>query len=151
MKITTVKVSAGRTFNHPYEQYANFRSHAELEASLDAGEDPIAVTKTLQAQVEQLAEDHKQGLLKSVEELHNLGERQQEMIGLKRQLTGAQKRLEEIRREWPDIEQLKLSEKNIEQPAPPPFRASPSYVQSPPQEARELRQDEEEHSDDVQF
>ncbi len=103
MKIRHVKVSAGRTFNHPHEQYSNLRSDAILEADIDEGEDAIGCAKALQAKVEELAEDHKQHLLRTIEELYELGERTAEMRGLQKQLTAAQLRLDEIRGKHPEL------------------------------------------------
>lgn len=103
MKVTEIVVTAGRTFNHPHEQYSNLKPSVVLKAALVEGEDPIAAAKTLQAQAEGLVEDHKQHLLKSIEELYQLGERQEEIRGLQRQLTSAQERLDTIRKQHPDL------------------------------------------------
>lgn len=52
-------------------------------------------------QAERLVEDHKQSLLKSIEELYQLNERTAEVRGRERQLQSAQNRLEQIRSEYP--------------------------------------------------
>lgn len=104
MKINTIQVTAGRTFNHPHEQYSNLRPSVTMVATLEEGEDPGAATRELQAKAEQIVEDHKQGLLQSIEELYQLTERQAEMRGLQRQLEAAQKRLETIRSENPTLQ-----------------------------------------------
>lgn len=106
MKITTITVHAGRTFNHPHEQYSNLRPEVVLTATLDEGEDAAAAARSLQAKAEGLVEDHKNGLLRSIEELHNLTERQSELRGLQKQLQSAQSRIEEIRKENPDLNLL---------------------------------------------
>lgn len=98
MKVNTITVTAGRTFNHPYESYSNLRPEVTLTASLDEGESAMIATKQLQAQAEQLVEDHKNNLMKSIEELHLLTERQREMKGLQLQLERAQERIEQIRK-----------------------------------------------------
>lgn len=103
MKIQTITVTAGRTFNHPHEQYSNLRPEVSMVATIDEGEDAAEATKQLQARAEQLVEDHKQGLLKSLEELYQLSERQAEMRGLQRTLTDAQDRLDSIRKTHPEI------------------------------------------------
>lgn len=103
MKVTEIVVTAGRTFNHPHEQYSNLKPSVVLKAALAYGEDPLTATKILQAQAEGLVEDHKQHLLKSIEELYQLGERQEEIRGLQRQLTSAQERLDTIRKQHPDL------------------------------------------------
>lgn len=103
MKVTTIKVSAGRTFNHPHESYSNLRPHVQLVAALTEGEDPIAAVKQLQAQAESLVEDHKQNMLQSLEDLYQMGERQAEVLGLERQLRTAQERLDQIRQQHPEL------------------------------------------------
>jgi len=112
MQVTEISVSAGRTFNHPYESFSNLKSYLTLKATLDEGEDPAAVAKGLQAKAEQLVEDHKQNMLKSLEELNNLTIAQQEMISLERQLKSAQERINELRKNNPqlEIEDMRISE-----------------------------------------
>jgi hypothetical protein len=103
MNIKSITVTAGRTFNHPHEQFSNLRPEVTMTADLSEGEDPLAATRQLQAQAEALVEDHKQSLLKSLEELYLMSERQAEMRGLQRQLEDAQIRLNEIRKELPGL------------------------------------------------
>lgn len=66
--ITEVIVSAGRTFNDPYESYANFKPGLTLKAALGPGEDPLEVAKVLQAKAEQLMDEHKQAVLRKAQE-----------------------------------------------------------------------------------
>lgn len=103
MNITKIKVTAGRTFNHPYEQFSNLRPEVTMEADLSPGEDATAAVKELQARAEGAVEDHKQGLLKSLEEIHQLTERQREVRGLERELQRTQQRLTEIREQNPQL------------------------------------------------
>jgi len=103
MKITEITITAARTFNHPHEQYSNLRPEAVLRASVPEGEDPVACVRQLQAQAEGLVEDHKQGMLRSLEELYQLSERQAEMLGLQSQLKRTQDRLDEIRKAHPEL------------------------------------------------
>lgn len=110
MKVTEIVVSAGRTFNHPHEDYSNLKPQVTLKAALGEGDDPVAATKQLQALADGLVEDHKQGMLKSIEELHRLTEAQQRMIGLSRQLKANQDEIDRIRAEWPALNQLSLTE-----------------------------------------
>lgn len=104
MKINTITVTAGRTFNHPHEQYSNLRPEVTMTATLDEGEDPVQAARGLQATAEQLVEDHKRGLLNSIEELYQLTERQAEMRGLQKELKRAQNRLDEIRKTHPTLQ-----------------------------------------------
>ena len=110
MKVTEIKVSAGRTFNHPHESYSNLRPHVELRAMLDDGDDPVKAVRELQAQAEQLVEDHKGNMLKSIQDLYELSERQREMTTLQQQLGLAQARLDHIREKYPQLQALPLPE-----------------------------------------
>lgn len=98
MKIQEIVVTAGRTFNHPHEQYSNLRPEVSMRATVEEGEDVSAATKELQARAEGLVEDHKNGLLRSIEELYQLTTQQAEMRGLQNQLGQTQARLDEIGR-----------------------------------------------------
>jgi hypothetical protein len=106
MTINEITVTAARTFNHPHEQYSNLRPEVVLRAKLAPGEDAGMATKQLQAVAEGLVEDHKHGMLRSIEELHQLSERQAEVRGLQQQLERTQKRLTEIRAENPSLAAL---------------------------------------------
>lgn len=110
MKIKQITVTAGRTFNHPHEQFSNLRPEVVLVADLAEGDDAAACARELQAKAEGLVEDHKQGMLRSLEELHQLTERQQEMQGLQRELQRTQDRLAEIRKENPQLELVNRNE-----------------------------------------
>jgi hypothetical protein len=101
LNVTEITITAARTFNHPHEQYSNLRPEVVLRATLADGEDPAASVKQLQAKAEELVEDHKQNMLRSLEELYQLNERQSEVRGLERELQRAQSRLEEIRKTTP--------------------------------------------------
>ena len=103
MNITNISVSAGRGFNHPYEQFSNLKLDVNLRAALSLGEDAETAVKALQAKAEKLAEDHKQGLLQSIEELREMSELQREAADLERSLQRSQARLEELRRERPQL------------------------------------------------
>lgn len=104
MKINTITVTAGRTFNHPHEQYSNLRPEVSMTATLEDGEDATVAVRELQARAEQLVEDHKRGLLGSIEELYQLTERQAEVRGLQTELKHAQERLDKIRTEHPTLQ-----------------------------------------------
>lgn len=109
MKVTQIVVSAGRTFNHPHEDYSNLKPHISLTATLDEGDDPIATAKGLQQQAEQLVEDHKANLLKSIEDAYHMSEAQRQMVGLCRQLQNAQEEIDRIRKQWPGLKQIEMN------------------------------------------
>ena len=71
MKVTQVEVSAGRTFNHPYESFSNYRPSVTLTATLSEEEDVTDATRKLQAMAEFLAEEQKQQQLKTCIEEFN--------------------------------------------------------------------------------
>lgn len=75
-----------------------------MTATLDDGEDANTAARTLQQRAEGLVEDHKQGLLASIEELYQLTQHQAEMRGLEKELKRAQDRLTEIRKEHPTLQ-----------------------------------------------
>lgn len=101
MKVTEITVSAGRTFNHPYEDYSNLRPQVTMRSTVEEGEDPIAATKTLQAMAEKSVEDHKQALLDSLHKLHYLSESQRELTSLGEQMKRSQARIDALRKECP--------------------------------------------------
>lgn len=109
MKVTQIVVSAGRTFNHPHEEYSNLKPHISLTVTLEDGDDPIVAAKTLQQSAEQLVEDHKANLLKSIEDAYHMGEAQRQMVGLSRQLQNAQEEIDRIRKQWPGLKQIEMN------------------------------------------
>ena len=108
MRITEITASAGRTFNHPHEDYSNLKPFVTLKAELAEGDDPVAVAKTLQQQAEQLVEDQKQNMLKALEDIYQMGEAKTRMIGLARQLQNAQEEIDGLRKQWPGLTQPQL-------------------------------------------
>jgi len=103
MEISEITVSAGRTFNHPYETYSNLRPSVTVKAYLAPGENAQKAINDLQALAEKTVEDHKQALLHSLEELHYLTQAQRDMTTLAEQITRSQQRLEEIRKRHPQL------------------------------------------------
>ncbi len=95
--VRKITVSAGRTFNHPFESYSNLKPFVTVEADLQEGEDFKEVTKELQAQAEQLVEDHKQNMLKSLRDLHTIGEKQRRIASLESSIQRNQVELKEER------------------------------------------------------
>lgn len=95
--VREITVSAGRTFNHPYESYSNLKPYVSVVATLEDGEDFVAVTKQLQAQAEELVEDHKNHMLKSLRELNDLTTKQAEARRLSATIESAQRKLNAIR------------------------------------------------------
>lgn len=97
MRIDEIKVSAGRTFNHPYEQYSNLRCDVHLNAKLDDGEDAIEATKQLQARAEEICEGHKVTLIKNLHDLERLARQTEEISQLERRIQEAQSKLKDLK------------------------------------------------------
>jgi chromosome segregation ATPase len=103
MQVTEIVVSAGRTFNHPYENYSNLKPQVTIKAALREGEDSTAAIQELQAQAEKLVEDHKRALLQQLEELQHLSSARQEISDLEQRLKQSQRRLAELREDNPRL------------------------------------------------
>lgn len=97
-RVTEITVSAGRTFNHPYESYANLKPMVTVRAALEEGEDWQEATKSLQATAERLVEDHKRHMLASIEELEQLSRKQAEVASIEASIVRAQAKLAALRR-----------------------------------------------------
>lgn len=63
MHVTEITVSAGTTFNHPYEQYSNFRPAITLKASLNDGDDYKQCVADLQREANEIIERRKAEIL----------------------------------------------------------------------------------------
>jgi hypothetical protein len=111
MRVTEITVSAGRTFNHPYEKYSNLKPQVTVKAALGEGEDWTEATKALQARAEMIVEDHKRIMLKQLEDLESLRTRQREAANLERTIREAQERLDRLRAAAGDVPAL---EGNVE-------------------------------------
>lgn len=83
MKITSIKVSAARGFNHPHESYANFRFEIHQEVVIEEGDDPQAVLAALQEQTEIAAEAHKKRILSDIERLRLIQQGEEQLKRLK--------------------------------------------------------------------
>ena len=68
MNVTEIVVSAGTTFNHPYEQYSNFRPQVTLKAALAEGDDYAECLANLQKQAHDIVEQRKQAILQDCKE-----------------------------------------------------------------------------------
>lgn len=98
MQIREIKVTAGRTFNHPYESYSNLRPEVQLTATIDVMEDATAATRELQGQAERLVEDHKMALLSSLHEIHELERSERQIASLEDQLRDVTSQLDRARK-----------------------------------------------------
>lgn len=74
-----------------------------MTAALDDGDDPEACAKALQQRAETLVEDHKQAMLKSLEEIEQMKRAQAELAELGRLMNRQQTRIDELRKEHPEL------------------------------------------------
>lgn len=105
MKITQITVSAGRTFNHPYESYANFRPEVTMTATLPDGADADQAVRDLQAKAETLVEQHKRNLLQNVNDLHESAQIDSELANMEQTLKNAQERMEALKHRRQELSQ----------------------------------------------
>lgn len=70
LKVTQVSVMAARTFNHPYEQYSNFRPSVTMVAEVTKGQKAEEIVYALQQAAEKMAENHKQRILGELEQMY---------------------------------------------------------------------------------
>lgn len=105
MTITHITVSAGRTFNDPFENFSNYKPHLTLTATIDPGEDirVEARVKELQALAERLMDEHKRKMLSDLRALQAASQIRQEVSDLERKITLFQERLEAIKRNAPEL------------------------------------------------
>lgn len=99
MKVTEVIVSAGRTFNHPYEQFSNLRPGITVKATLEEGDTLEQVSKELRAKAESLVEDDKKNMLDSLRKLHLMAKYEDQVTSLEDKIKEAQEQLEHVRKQ----------------------------------------------------
>lgn len=97
MKIKTIEVSAGRTFNHPYESFANLRFDLKFQAELSEGEEAMDCLKDLQTVAEKAAEEHKANLINDIHALEEMARSQRQMSDLEQRIKQAQDNLETLK------------------------------------------------------
>jgi len=98
VKVVEITVTAGRTFNHPHEQYSNLRPEVTLRATLEAEDDHAVCVKILQADAEDLVEQHKDRLLGMLEDAERNRIAAQRLDMAERQLKQARERVELLER-----------------------------------------------------
>lgn len=106
MKVKEITVHAGRTFNHPYEAYSNLRPEVTMVVELAGDDNPEECVKEIQAKAESLVEDHKQHMLRSLDQLHDAELRDREIAKLDSLIRNSQTRLDDLRKEQPSLPEL---------------------------------------------
>ncbi|MEQ1861867.1 MAG: hypothetical protein ABMA13_18265 [Chthoniobacteraceae bacterium] len=74
-----------------------------MTAELQEGDDPLACAKALQHQAETLVEDHKQAMLRSIEELEHMRRSESELRELGEMMKRQQQRIDDLRRAHPEL------------------------------------------------
>jgi hypothetical protein len=103
MNITQITVSAGRTFNDPYENYSNYKPHLTLTATLAPEDDAYDRLRLLQNYAEHLMDDHKRKMLSDLRALQAASQIRQEVSDLEAKIDRFQERLDEIKRNAPEL------------------------------------------------
>lgn len=99
MKVVEITVHAGRTFNHPYEGYSNFKPGVSLKATLAEGEDPEAAVKELQATAERMAEGQKQQILADLQMIQHRARVSASIATTQRQIAMFEEQLKQLKEE----------------------------------------------------
>lgn len=97
MKVIEVVVTAARMIPHPLEKYASLRPAVTVRAQVEDDEDWHEVTRKLQAEAEELLEDHRHVL--SINEIRraSLENRQKILEPLGQAITASQTKLKTAR------------------------------------------------------
>lgn len=103
MNVIQISVSAGRTFNHPHEDYSNLRPEVTMTATLTPADDYEKSIKTLQEQAETLVEGHKQAMLKSIDELHQYAQAKDRVQRLQSTIRAARQELDYTAKRYPQL------------------------------------------------
>ena len=74
MVILEMTIHEGRTYNHPFESYSNFKQGVEIKASLSENENPEREGKLLQERASLLMDEIKNKTLQSLVKLNSLEE-----------------------------------------------------------------------------
>jgi hypothetical protein len=90
MKIVRITAHAGCTFNHPHEQYSNFRPGITLEAEVEKRDDLEVVVKELQAATQELLDAEKARILADCGRVHKVRLLKAEMAAFIEQANSAQ-------------------------------------------------------------
>lgn len=109
MQVTEIVISAGRTFNHPFEDYSNLRPNVTLKATVTEADDFEQCVKNLQAKAESMVQDHKVALLQAIHDHQQLMLQEREIKTLESMIKTSQEKLEHIRSQA-DTKQLEIGE-----------------------------------------
>jgi hypothetical protein len=110
MNITQITVSAGRTFNDPFENYSNYKPYLTLTATLADDDQRKECIEMLQAKAEKLMDNHKRKMLSDLRALQAASQIRQEVSDLEAKIDRFQERLDAIKRNSPELPPAEESE-----------------------------------------
>lgn len=79
MKIKNIKVTAGRTFPHPLENFSNIKFELSISAEIEESENFEKALDILRVEAETLAEAHKRELIEDHKKLEALKEQRRDV------------------------------------------------------------------------
>lgn len=109
LKIEKITVRAGRVVPHPLHAYGNVKCDLELVASLDEGEDPEEVRKSLQEKIESDVEQHVLDLKESLRDMQGHLESRNKIKRLESQIEQLAKERDELATQFEDLPLLSKS------------------------------------------
>lgn len=72
MKIKEISAHCSTSFNHPYEQYANYKPGVSLVASIEEGDDVDACIRDLQDKAQTMVDLDKASILAELQDQHRI-------------------------------------------------------------------------------
>lgn len=115
-KIIEIIAGDSHGFNHPFEQYANFKPSVTLKALVEDGEDPGQVARDLLAKAHGLVIGERERIEEQIERERLIAEAEQALDSLPGQITYQRREIDHLTtRGWSgDAEQIKRHERAIQ-------------------------------------
>lgn len=126
MKVTQITASSSTGFNHPYEQFANFKPHVSLTAELEDGDNVQQKSRELQSIAEKLVQDQKQLILNQLEwsrKLERIADEMEAINDRRDRSEGEQERLTELKQLKENIEEKLFYQNPTNQAGPALFES----------------------------
>ena len=97
MIVTQITIRAGRTFNHPHEQFSNLRCDVEATATVAENESAADAIKLLQSRLEEAVEEHKNKMLTDIRFLKQKAELEKSIAKAEREIQEREQYLKSMR------------------------------------------------------
>jgi hypothetical protein len=91
--VTEITVSAGTSFNHPFESYSNFKPAVTIKVAVASDEDPKPIIERYQQRAHDLVLAEKSRILRALEQEHYREEAEQTLARAELQLKGARQNI----------------------------------------------------------